>query len=102
AAKDGQLQSWKVTAGDETVFASSTSPNDAKVALARNFEFRLPLGFLWASHGEMEKREIPDELGTGKLRLRFSLWRNCIPADALPTEGWIELELLKEEDLTSV
>ncbi len=33
------------------------------------------------------------------LRLRFSLWSNRLPVDALPVEGWIELELLPEEDL---
>jgi hypothetical protein len=27
------------------------------------------------------------------------LWQNRLPVDALPVEGWIELELLPEEDL---
>ncbi len=34
-----------------------------------------------------------------RLRMRFSLWQNGLPADALPVEGWIELPLLSEEDL---
>jgi hypothetical protein len=34
-----------------------------------------------------------------RLRLRFSLWQNQLPVDALPLEGWMELELLAEEDL---
>jgi hypothetical protein len=34
-----------------------------------------------------------------KLRLRFSLWQNRLPVDALPLEGWIELQLLSEGDL---
>jgi hypothetical protein len=33
------------------------------------------------------------------LRLRFSLWQNGLPTDALPVEGWMELQLLREEDL---
>jgi hypothetical protein len=30
------------------------------------------------------------------------LWQNHLPVDALPVEGWIELELLTEEDLAAV
>jgi hypothetical protein len=39
---------------------------------------------------------------TVRLRLRFSLWQNHLPFDALPVEGWIELELLTEEDLLAL
>jgi len=39
---------------------------------------------------------------TVRLRLRFSLWQNHLPVDALPVEGWMELELLTEEDLLAV
>jgi hypothetical protein len=39
---------------------------------------------------------------TTRLRLRFSLWQNHLPVDALPLEGWMELELLAEEDLLAV
>ena len=38
---------------------------------------------------------------TTRLRLRFSLWQNGLPADALPLEGWMELPLLHREDLTT-
>ena len=36
---------------------------------------------------------------TSRLRLRFSLWHNRLPVDALPVEGWIELQLLSEGEL---
>jgi hypothetical protein len=36
------------------------------------------------------------------LRLRFSVWQRQLPVDALPVEGWIELDLLAEEDLLAV
>ena len=36
---------------------------------------------------------------TSRLRLRFSLWHNRLPVDALPVEGWIELQLLSEWEL---
>jgi hypothetical protein len=29
------------------------------------------------------------------------LWQDRLPVDALPDEGWIELQLLREEDLMS-
>jgi hypothetical protein len=39
---------------------------------------------------------------TTLLRLRFSLWQNRLPVDALPLEGWIELRLLSEQDLAAL
>jgi hypothetical protein len=38
---------------------------------------------------------------TSKLKLRFSLWHNRLPVDALPVEGWIELQLLSEWELAA-
>jgi hypothetical protein len=39
---------------------------------------------------------------TTLLRLRFSLWQNRLPVDVLPLEGWIELRLLSEDELTAL
>ena len=40
----GQMQLWKATGEEEQVLASSANPGEAaRVALVRNFEFRLPL-----------------------------------------------------------
>jgi hypothetical protein len=126
--KDGRrIREWKVLQADEGELASSASPdcfngdrangdgpdedlgngnvvaaNDgARVALARNFEFRLPLTWLLAAPLDLERVRGPksSESLTARLRLRFSLWKNRLPVDALPVEGWIELELLAEEDL---
>jgi hypothetical protein len=36
-----------------------------------------------------------------KIRLRFSVWQNKLPVDALPVEGWMELQLLPEEELNA-
>jgi len=94
------MQSWKVTQS-ETVVADSTDAKDARVALVRNFEFRLPLTWLLAAPLEIDKVRGPKspDVPTVRLRLRFSLWQNHLPVDALPVEGWIDLELLAEEDL---
>jgi hypothetical protein len=102
-----RMQGWKVTKSDGGVLAKSTDPNeneDVRVALARNFEFRLPLTWLLAAPLDLQKvrgSKSADSLTT-HLRLRFSLWKNRLPADALPLEGCIELELLAEEDLLAV
>ncbi|MGD0213721.1 MAG: glycoside hydrolase family 57 protein [Terriglobales bacterium] len=103
ALVDGRrLQSWKITEGKDAVLADATHAKDeARVALVRNFEFRLPLTWLLAAPLEIAKVRGPksSELLTTRLRLRFSVWQNRLPVDALPVEGWIELELLTEDDL---
>jgi hypothetical protein len=101
----GRMHSWKVTEGKDTAVADSTESKDlARVALSRNFEFRVPLTWLLAAPLEMDRVRGPksSDVLTVRLRLRFSLWQNHLPADALPVEGWIELELLAEEDLLAV
>ncbi len=99
----GKVRNWKISAPDsDRALASSDQPGDQViVALLRNFEFKLPLEWLLATP------VASTETGNGKaaapvatrLRLRFSLWQNGLPADALPVEGWMELPLLSEEDL---
>ena len=116
--ESGKLKSWKTSAEQEEPLASSepsgiappVSPGtgdgtvQARVALGRNFEFRVPLSWLLAAPLKIEKVRGPQrsDLLTTHLRVRFSLWRNHLPLDALPVEGWIELELLMEEDLAAV
>ena len=100
-----RIQSWRVTEGEDGEAAKPVDANDpVRVALARNFEFRLPLSLLLAAPLDIEKIRGPksSELLTTRLRLRFSLWKNRLPVDALPVEGWIELELLTEDDLVAV
>jgi len=105
AVAERSVQSWKVTEVEEGELAKSTDANEeVRVALARNFEFRLPLTWLLAAPLELQKirgAKSPESLTT-RLRLRFSLWKNRLPVDALPLEGWIELELLAEEDLLAL
>jgi hypothetical protein len=75
----------------------------------RNFEFRLPLSWLLAAPGSAASPEAAADHKPGaaavpptsQLRLRFSLWHNRLPVDALPMEGWIELQLLSEGELHS-
>jgi alpha-amylase/alpha-mannosidase (GH57 family) len=98
---DQKMRSWRVEAEEEALLASSTQPGKAKVALAKNFEFSLPLSWLFAAPLSSEEGKTDSPVAT-RLRLRFSLWHNHLPADALPLEGWMELPLLSEEYLASL
>jgi alpha-amylase/alpha-mannosidase (GH57 family) len=104
AVDGGRVQSWKVMQGKDRVVADFTDAKDARVALVRNFEFRLPLTWLLAAPLEIEKVRGPkgSDVLTTRLRLRFSLWQNHLPVDALPVEGWMDLELLTEADLLAL
>jgi alpha-amylase/alpha-mannosidase (GH57 family) len=112
----GKIQSWKVTGAktgakeaktgaqkdvkDDEVLQSSDAhiENGAKVALLRNFEFRVPLDWLGASRKSAREGAPPP---APRLRLRLSLWQNRLPVDALPLEGWIELHVMDESELMS-
>jgi alpha-amylase/alpha-mannosidase (GH57 family) len=104
--EDRKLKSWKIGIPGEAPLASSgqSANPDVKLVLARDFEFKLPLSWLWAippSNGGSENEKIAGPVAT-KLKLRFSLWQNGLPVDALPLEGWIELELLSEAELMAL
>jgi len=95
--QSGKMMAWELSSSEpETPTASlkqlanSASPGEVNVALARNFEFKMPLE--WLIGGSTVSR----------FRLRFSLWKNHLPIDALPLEGWIELPLLSEEEMASL
>ncbi len=100
-----KLKYWKIeSAAEDRVLASSTQPDEhAKLALLRNFEFKLPLVWLLASSGAgpaaRGERKASAAAAACKLRLRFSFWQNRLPVDSLPVEGWIELQLVSEGDL---
>lgn len=104
---DGKIQSWKVGPPENgEALASSEKPAaEVKVALARDFEFRVALEWLLAKPvpglSTKPSGKAASPVAT-KIRLRFSIWQNRLPVDALPLEGWIELQLLSEEELISL
>jgi alpha-amylase/alpha-mannosidase (GH57 family) len=87
----------------ETVLASSGRPDDerVKVAVMRNFEFKMPLAWLLATQGAAPADRKPGAASAApsRLRLRFSLWQNRLPVDSLPLEGWIEVHAVSEGEL---
>jgi alpha-amylase/alpha-mannosidase (GH57 family) len=93
-AVSGQLSSPRVSEGDEGI-----SVEGVVVAMMKNFEFKLPLALLYARPVESA---TPSDAAATKVRLRFSIWQNRLPADALPVEGWLDLQLLSEAELMAM
>jgi hypothetical protein len=92
--KESAIASWNISDNGDQV-----SSEGAAVALVRNFEFKLPLALLYAL--PPESTSDSSSPAATRIRLRVSVWQNRLPMDALPLEGWIDLQLLPEEDLTS-
>ncbi|MGA8428526.1 MAG: glycoside hydrolase family 57 protein [Candidatus Sulfotelmatobacter sp.] len=103
ADEKGAIREWKMEIGnDGSLIASSAKADERfKVALLRNFEFKLPLDCLLneSSGAPSTEAQRAATSAASKLRLRFSLWQNRLPVDALPPEGWIELQLLSEAEM---
>jgi alpha-amylase/alpha-mannosidase (GH57 family) len=104
--ESNKIRSWKVSvAGADRPFAVREQPSeDVAVVLGRNFEFKLPLTWLQASP-VLPAQDSGSNTAASvarKLRLRFSVWQNGLPVDALPLEGWMELPLLSQEEMAAL
>jgi hypothetical protein len=92
--KEGKLSRYSASENSETL------PNDGiSVVLDKTFEFKLPLDLLYALPPQSSSGPDP---AANRIRLRFSVWQNKLPVDALPVEGWMELQLLPEADLKAM
>jgi hypothetical protein len=81
------LKNWELLPdAKRSPIASSLEANGAVVAVSRVFEFGIPLKMLNA------------ELGMN-ISLRFVLYRDQLPIDALPLEGSLDVHVKTEEEL---
>ena len=94
-AQERELQRWALTDGREKLMLGNFSvgddnskPNGIEIALDEIFEMRVPFALIGAEQGS-------------RIRLRFSIWREHLPVDSLPLEGWIDLDAVVEEELES-
>ncbi len=94
-AHDSELQRWALTDAREKLMLGNFAPGDdrssangVEVALDEIFEMRVPFELIGAEQGS-------------RIRLRFSIWREHLPLDSLPLEGWIDLHALAEEELAT-
>ena len=92
-AQGPKVLRWVLTNGEErhrlATFSAdngNSNTNGVEVALEQIFEMRVPFDLIGAQDGS-------------RIRLRFAIWREHLPVDALPLEGWIDLHALPEEEL---
>ncbi len=84
---DAHITEWELREPKaKSPIATNVLPADVEVAVQHVFEFAIPLAMLGAEKGST-------------IRLRFSLWRDRLPVDALPMEGAVELPVLPEDEL---
>jgi alpha-amylase/alpha-mannosidase (GH57 family) len=79
----GRLQGWQLFQEGQVISGDNSG---VRVCLDSIFECRIPLALLGASEGSL-------------LAIRFSLWRDRLPLDALPREGFLEVQVLPESEL---
>jgi hypothetical protein len=94
--KDRIIREWNIShqSTGEKIADSSGNALEPLVALRRVFEFRLPLA--WLNVAPQEGSHAPH------VRVRFSLWQDRLPVDALPLEGWVELLVVSETELEAL
>jgi alpha-amylase/alpha-mannosidase (GH57 family) len=92
-AQGQNLLKWVLSNGAERNILASNAANNGgsgtagvEVAIGEIFEMRVPFDLIGAEHGSC-------------IRLRFAIWRDQLPADSLPVEGWIDLYALAEEEI---
>jgi hypothetical protein len=79
----GRLQGWQLYRDGQ---AESIAHANMLVCLDSILECQIPLSVL-----EVSDRSF--------LAIRFSLWRDHLPLDALPREGFLEVQVLPESEL---
>ena len=92
AASGKKIDSWKITIpGTGETLGSAASPG--RQCSGPGTQLRVQTAIEMAGRAN-------DNKSAKTLRLRFSLWENRLPVDALPVEGWIELQLVSERELS--
>lgn len=98
AIVDGVITEWKMRQpADDDDYGSGKREKsiagshdrrsrEIEMRLQRGFEFKVPLSVLSATLGS-------------EIKLRFSIWRNRLPVDALPVEGWVHIHVASREEL---
>ncbi len=94
-AQGRQVHKWTLTNGEErhrlATFSSengNAETQGVEVALNQIFEMRVPFELIKAQEGS-------------RVRLRFAIWREHLPVDSLPLEGWMDLHAVAEEELAT-
>ena len=81
----GQVRGWKFCENG----SEHEQTGSVRVGIESIFECQVPLNLLEATQGTM-------------LRVRFSVWRDGLPLDALPQEGAMEVRVAPESELNAL
>jgi len=85
--RNGLLAQWQlVPDGQHVAAANNSDPKGIQVAVARVFEFKLPLALLNARQGS-------------NLNLRFVIYHDQLPIDSLPLGGSLDVQIRSEDKL---
>jgi alpha-amylase/alpha-mannosidase (GH57 family) len=85
----GRLTDWKLYDSGKSEIASNCNPNGVEVALGKVLEIKIPMAFVAAKQGLT-------------FNLRFVLYRDRLPIDALPQEGSLEIQVASEDVLIEI
>jgi alpha-amylase/alpha-mannosidase (GH57 family) len=77
---EGKVKSIEFLKGEESLLVPLTTGDEVQAAFGQVFELRLGFGVLGVTSHE-------------KINLQVSIWRNELPLQVIPQEGWLTLEL---------
>jgi hypothetical protein len=86
---DGQISGWKLCKHGASLLASPSTPSGVEIAIGKVLEIKLPMVLLGAEQGQT-------------FNLRFVLYRDHLPIDALPQEGSLEVQIAPEDVLVEI
>jgi hypothetical protein len=88
-----EIASWSMALSRPGEAGEAPVPKDSELSpelrIKKVFEFRVPLTLLRTRLG-------------GKIRLRAGVWRGGLPVDSIPREGWMEVAIVPEQELTAM
>jgi len=85
----GSITTWELRNGVRSPLATNLAPNGVEAALGRVLEVKLPMSVLGAIAGDA-------------FNLRFVVYRDHLPMDALPQEGSLEIQVVPEDVLVEL
>jgi hypothetical protein len=84
-----KLTGWTLHNGGKAALASQSKPAGVEVALGKVLEIKVPMKLVGAEEGNT-------------FNLRFVLYRDRLPIDALPQEGSLEIQVAPEDVLVEM
>ena len=84
-----RIVEWKLHEDGRNALASESKPNGVEIGFGKILAMKLPMALLGAQEGHT-------------FNLRFVLYRDRLPIDALPQEGSLEIQVAPEDVLAEI